>query len=86
VTRSGDAKQAVWIAFPTGFTTKTHLAAPPKERRQRLVLARLVAGVVVGFAFGGVSYPLARWQFGPWLECTGAEIGDAVASGRLTSA
>ena len=45
------------------------------------VVARLVAGVVVGFAFAGVSYPLARWQFGAWLERTGIEIGHNVASG-----
>lgn len=50
------------------------------------VLPRLLAGIVVGLAFGGVSYPLARWQFGPWLERTGAEITDDAASGRLTSA
>jgi len=44
------------------------------------VVARLVAGVVVGFAFAGVTYPLARWQFGAWLERTGLEISDNVAS------
>ena len=50
------------------------------------VVERLVAGVVVGAAFSGVSYPLARWQLGAWLERTGVEISGDVTSGRLTSA
>ena len=45
------------------------------------VVARLVAGVVVGCAFSGVSYPLALWQFGAWLERTEIEISHNVASG-----
>ena len=50
------------------------------------IVPRLLGGVLVGFAFSAVSYLLARWQFGAWLERTGAEVSDDAASGRLTSA
>jgi len=47
---------------------------------------RFFIGALLGLALGGASYALAGWEFGSWFQRLGAELTDAVASGRLTSA